>query len=135
MSNKITRDKQAHAAINRPTRIPLGQGSKLSLFDNYATDKAKHYYAFLDKPGELEGAESAWYDFVKDDSGEKVKLPAGNGLTHYLMAIPKKLYDEDMANQQKLVTSTTRENVRINTGDSARNYSPEGHDAVVTRDM
>ena len=127
------RDTKAHAAAKRPARIPLGQGSKLGLFDNYATDKSKHYYAFLDKPGELEGAQAAWYDFVKDANGEKIKIPAGNGLTHYLMAIPKKLYEEDMAAQQKLVTETTKQNVRINK--SAGNYSPEGYDAVVTRDI
>ena len=131
--SKLTRDKQAHAAVKRPTRIPLGQGSKLSLAENYATDKTKHYHLFLDKPGELEGAEKAWYDFVKDDSGNKVKIPAGNGLTHYLMSIPKKLYEEDMASQQTLVTETTKRNVRVN--HAAGNYSPEGHDAVVTRDI
>ena len=128
-----TRDTKAHSAAKRPARIPLGQGSKLSLFDTYATDKSKHYYAFLDKPGELEGAYAAHYDYVKNQDGEKVKLPAGNGLTHYLMSIPNKLYNDDMAAQQKLITATTKQNVRVNK--SAGNYSPEGHDAVVTRDI
>jgi len=131
--SKVSRDDKAHSAKRRPARIKLGQGSKLALAERYATDKTKHYHLFLDNPGELEGAESAWYDFVKDENGEKIKIPAGNGLTHYLMCIPKKLYDEDMADQQKMVTETTKQNVKVN--QAAGNYSPEGHDAVVTRDI
>lgn len=131
--SKVSRDDKAHTSAKRPKRIPLGQGSKLSLFDNYATDKTKHYYGFLDKPGELESVAAAYYEFVKDGNGDKVKIPAGNGLNHYLMYLPKKLYDEDMAAQQKMVTETTRQNVRVN--QSAGNYSPEGHDSVVTRDI
>ena len=128
-----TRDSKAHAPKNRPERIKLGQGSKLALANAYATDKTKHYHLFLDNPGELEGAQGAWYEFVKNVDGDKVKIPAGNGLTHYLMAIPKKLYDEDMADQQKLNTDTTRRNVQVNKAQG--NYSPEGHDSVVTRDI
>lgn len=133
--SKISRDDKAHSAKKRPARIKLGQGSKLSLFDSYSTDKNKHYYGFLDKPGELESAVAAYYDFVKDDNGEKVKLPAGNGLTHYLMCIPKELYEEDMNDQQKLITAATKVKAKVDTGDVAKNYSPEGHDAMVTRDL
>ena len=81
----------------------------------------------------LEGAQGAWYEFVKNEQGENVKLPAGNGLTHYLMAIPKKLYEEDMAEQQKLVTETTRQEVKVKA--AAGEYSPEGHDSAITRDI
>lgn len=130
--SKVSRDDKAHTANKRPKRIPLGQGSKLSLAERYVK-KGFHHYLFLDKPGELESAQAAYYEFVKDENGDKVKMPAGNGLNHYLMCIPKKLYDEDMAAQQKMVTETTRQNVRVN--QAAGNYSPEGHDSVVTRDI
>lgn len=128
-----SRDNKAHAAKKRPQRIPLGQGSKLSLAEQYTNDKDFHYHLFLDKPGELEGAERAWYDFVKDDQGQNVKMPAGNGQNHYLMKIDKTLYHEDMANQQKLVTDTTRQKIAVNA--NAGEYSPEGHKSAITRDI
>jgi len=131
--SKVKTDERAHSAKKRPARVKLGQGSKLALAEQYATNKDLHYHLFLDHPGELEGAQGAWYEFVKNEQGENVKLPAGNGLTHYLMAIPKKLYEEDMAEQQKLVTETTRQEVKVKA--AAGEYSPEGHDSAITRDI
>ena len=129
----VQRDTKAHSAKNRPARIPLGQGSKLSLANQYATDKTKHYHLFLDKPGELESAKRAWYDHVKDENGSNVQMPAGNGQNHFLMQIDKKLYQEDMLAQQKLVTAATKQKISINKG--AGEYSPEGHKTSVTRDI
>ena len=125
-----TRDSKAHEAKKRPARVKLGQGSKLAIANVYATDKSKQYHLFLDNPGELEGAVRAWWDYVVDDDGNKIKMPAGNGLTHYLMSMPKKMYEEDMAEQQELITATTRSKIKV----KGSNYSPEGYDSMVTRD-
>jgi hypothetical protein len=132
MSNNVQRNKTAHTAKKRPERIPLGQGSKLSVADQYIRD-GFHCHLFLDNPGELESAERAYYEFVKDDQGEKVSMPAGNGRTHFLMEISNEYYNQDMANQQKMVTDTTRQNIAINK--RAGEYSPEGHKTSVTRDI
>jgi hypothetical protein len=40
-----------------------------------------------------------------------------------------------MNDQQKLITAATKVKAKVDTGDVAKNYSPEGHDAMVTRDL
>lgn len=127
-----SRNEKAHAAKKRPTRIPLGQGSKLSLAEKYIR-KGYHCHLFIDKDGELESAQAAYYEFVKDDEGNKVKMPAGNGRTHYLMEIEEQYYSDDMAAQQKMITDTTRQKITVNK--AAGEYSPEGHKVAVTRDI
>ena len=131
MSN-VKRNEKAHTAKNRPTRIPLGQGSKLAMAEKYIR-KGYHCHLFLDKDGDLEAAQASYYDFVKDDEGNKVKMPAGNGRTHYLMEIEDEYYQQDMAAQQKMITDTTRRKITVK--QAAGEYSPEGHKTAVTRDI
>jgi len=128
--NTLSRNDKAHTPKNRPERVPFGQGSKLAIADMYTKDKNFHYHLFIDRPGELEGAEAAWYEYVTKENGEKVSMPAGKGLTHYLMKIDMKTYQEDMAKQQKLVDNKTRS---INTIKSDQ-YSPGGHNTPMTKD-
>lgn len=126
------RNEKAHTAKKRPERIPLGQGSKLAMAERYIRP-GYHCHLFLDKDGEIEAAKAAYYEHVKDDSGNSVKMPAGNGRTHYLMEIEDKYYHADMEAQQKMITDTTRQNVTVNK--TAGEYSPEGHNTAVTRDI
>ena len=128
--NVLSRNDKAHTPKNRPERVAFGQGSKLAIADRYAKDKDFHYHLFVDRPGELEGAEAAWYEYVTDEAGRKVTMPAGKGLTHYLMRIDIETYKEDIAEQQRLVDNKTRS---VNTigGDQ---YSPTGKSTPMTRD-
>ena len=134
MSNKrngaTSREEAAHTPKNRPERVRLGQGSKMSVPECYKRE-GYHQYWFIDRPGDIEAATAAWYEFVKDDSGKKITTPAGNGNLHYLMEIDQKTYDEDMLAQQELITDTTRKAVKVKNHE----YSPEGHDAAITRDI
>lgn len=134
MSNKklsMTRDQKAHTPEGRPERVPFNQGSKLTVPKGIISH-GYHGHWFLDKPGELESAQAAWYEFIKV-GGKKYKTPAGRGLYHYLMQIEQKYYDDDMAKQQKMVTETTRKAVKIKKDQSE--YSPEGEELAVTREI
>lgn len=127
----MTRDQKAHTPKGRPERVPFNQGSKLSVAKGIISP-GYHGHWFIDKPGELESAKAAYYDYVMV-KGKKYKTPAGNGFTHYLMQIEQKYYDDDMAKQQKMVTETTRNAVKVKK--SQGEYSPEGEELSVTRDI
>lgn len=127
-----SREDKAHSPKNRPDRIPLGQGSKLDVPACYKKP-GMHYHWFIDRPGELEGAAAAWYEFVKDDQGKKITTPAGRGETHFLMCIDQETYLKDMAKQQEMVTNTTRQNVAVKK--ERGEYSPEGNDLAVSREI
>jgi hypothetical protein len=129
-NNVLSRNDKAHTPKNRPERVAFGQGSKLAIADRYAKDKDFHYHLFIDRPGELEAAESAWYEYVTDEAGRKVSMPAGKGLTHYLMKIDIETFNKDMATQQKLVDNKTRS---VNTI-AKEQYSPTGQNTPMTRD-
>lgn len=132
MSNKntLSRDQKANTPKNRPERVPFGQGSKLAIADRHVR-KGYHAHLFLDKPGELEGARAAWYEFVLDENGKKITMPAGKGLTHYLMEIDQETYDEDMRKQQDLNDKKTQAINEVKPGE----YSPGGKSSAITRDM
>lgn len=133
MGNQSREDK-AHTPKNRPARVRIGQGGKLDIpqsLKDEAKRKGLHLHWFLDKPGEIDNAKAAWYDYFTVD-GKKLTVPAGKGLTHYLMCIDQKLHDEDMAEQQKMVTDTTRQNVSVKTEQGE--YSPTGEKQAVTKD-
>ena len=134
MSNKklsMTRDQKAHTPEGRPERVPFNQGSKLSVPKGIIKD-GYHGHWFLDKPGEIESAQAAYYEFVKVGN-KKYSTPAGRGFTHYLMQIEQKYYDDDMVKQQKMVTKTTRQAVKVKKAQGE--YSPEGEDLAVTREI
>lgn len=124
----VSREEAAHNNKNRPARVPFSQGAKLTVPDTYKKE-GFHQHWFVDEPGELESAQAAWYEFVRDDQGNKIKTPAGAGNYHYLMEIDQKTYDEDMKQQQDMITSTTKDATKIKKGE----YSPEGEDSALTR--
>ena len=125
-----SREDKAHKS-SRPAQVPIGQGQKLKIAQRFV-EKGYHYHWFLDRQGELEAAQAAWYEFVKDEKGEKVTVPAGKGDTHYLMRIDQQYYDEDMAKQQDMVTETTRRRIEVNR--NAGEYSPEKAETAVIKD-
>jgi len=128
MNKRTNRAVAAHTPKNRPARVPLGQGKRLDVPDHLKHD-GFHQYWFIDRPGQIESAVSAWYDFVLDE-GQKVTRPAGNGETHYLMEIDQETYDKDMRVQQDLITETEKASFKV----KSKEYSPEGHGSAVTKD-
>lgn len=127
----MNRDQKAHTPEGRPERVPFNQGSRLSVAKGIIAP-GYHGHWFIDKPGELESAKAAYYEFVKV-KGKKYTTPAGNGFTHYLMQIEQEYFDQDMTKQQKMVTKTTRQAVKVKKGQGE--YSPEGEELAVTREI
>jgi len=95
------------AKKSRPQRTPLGQRNRLS-FDNL--DPNFQYRIINDRDDRLKRAQQAGYEFVESDEiigdirvaegtsiDSRVAKPVGNGITGYLMRIPKEFYDEDQA--------------------------------------
>jgi hypothetical protein len=104
----------AAAGKNRPKRTPMGQRNRL----RFRMDPNYHYHLFNDVKGgmRIQDALAAGYDFVKVDDrtgvhasegvaraeessqmGANVTHPVGDGVTGYLMRIPKELWLEDRA--------------------------------------
>ena len=123
------RNADAQANRERPTRIPMSAGNKLSAPKR---EGYQRYWAITgpDHPGKLEHMQQAWWDFVLVD-GERVEQAAGKGNTHVLMEIEKQYYDEDMAAQQKRNMDATQQSVQ-QLGESE--YLPAGRKAVVERE-
>jgi len=104
--------------IDRVKRTPLGQRNRLSFGD---LDPNFTYRVINDKDDRLKQALEAGYEFVLSDEklgdtraaeansiDSRVSKPVGNGITGYLMRIPKEFYDEDQALKLKAVEETEK---------------------------
>jgi len=124
-----SREADAHSAKGRPDRVRFGSQNKLAIANQFVRD-GYHAHLFVDKEGEIEAAQAAYYEFVRDEKGRKVTMAAGGGRTHYLMEIEQKYYDEDMKAQADAIDK------KMMTTNSLKDneYSPEGHNVIATRD-
>ena len=104
-------------AKNRPTRVPLGARNRLSFRISDADKAAYSYRVINDQDDRLARAQEAGYEFVASDQplgelgvaeasslGANVAKPVGNGVTGYLMRIPREFYDEDQAAKEAKLT-------------------------------
>lgn len=116
----------------RSPRVSLSGGGKLAIPDDMKEEGYFYYWA-IDKPGELDRFEAAWYEFVTDKYGKKITRPAGRGDTHYLMRIAQELYDKDMAEQQARVNEGLKKSAQVDSKEGQ--YLPEGREGVLERDV
>jgi hypothetical protein len=104
----VTSDAPQQEQALRPQmprqRVPFGTvEQKMALPDR---DGFRTYW-FVDKPGRIERAQQAGYDFRRDaKTGEPIKLVAGvreggGALHQYAMEIPIEFYREDFLAEQK----------------------------------
>ena len=122
-----SRESNAHSS-KRPARVRMVAGQKLN-FGKLVQDPNYAYRAFADKPGRLDSALAAYWEFVKTEDGESVKRPSGAD-TMYLMRIEKKYFDEDQKLKQENIKNTLRkENVL-----EKDEYVPEGHHHALQKD-
>jgi hypothetical protein len=122
VSHEKTRSQELKP--NRPDRVPMRPGSKL----NYNQREGYKYRWVESKPGNVEAAKAAYYDFVRED-GEPVKRPSG-ALYLYLMEIEEKYFLED----QKLMADQIRGSVDSAQELSAGEYLPEGRHHFIQKD-
>ena len=114
----------------RPTRIPMSAGNKLSV-PAHLKKEGHQYYWQVDRPGIIEQMQAAWWEKVTDERNEPVTVPAGNGNMLYLMEIEQGLYDEDMAAQQKRnIDTTNKEAQKL----GEQEYVPLGRKNVTERE-
>ena len=129
-NGSITREEKAHAPDKRPERIKFGAGSKFTVPPQYKKEGYFQYW-FIDRPGEIEQAKAAWYEFVLDEKGNKITVPDKSDRLHYLMEIDQATHDKDIAEQQADVTQTTKNAIEIKEGE----YSPTGKNTAATMEL
>ena len=101
---------------SKPTRVKFNNRNKIS-FDGM--DPNYVYRVVNDKDGRIAKMEEIGYELVESDGqigdyrvaegskmGRALSKPVGNGVTGYLMRIPKEYYDEDQAEKAKRVDSS-----------------------------
>ena len=125
------RGDKAKENSKRPARVPLSSGNK---FQAPKREGYQRYWALTgpDHPGRLDEMEAAWWQFVLNESGQKITRPAGKGNTHVLMEIEQKYYDEEIAAQQKRNIDATQKTLQTLGEDE---YVPMGQKNVVEREI
>ena len=131
MTANQSRSNSAHANKARPARIPMTAGNKLHVPESLKKEGFQYYWA-IDRKGMIEQFEAAWWQKVKDERGDNVTIPAGNGEVHYLMCLEQKYYDEDIKRQQQMNIDTTAKQAQT-LGDSE--YVPGERSQVVEREI
>ncbi len=129
-TNIGSRDNTA-PADKRPKRVRLNDGTPMQdYFKTFHTSGYAYYSPIvtsLDDLSSLKRMESAWWDLVKDDSGEVVHF-SSHGAVHVLMRTKQEYYDEDMLVQQDKVNASEGLDANLRTGE----YIPKGNASVVT---
>jgi len=129
MSNR--REDKAHENKKRPERIPMSAGNKLHIPESLREDGYFYYWA-IDRKGQIEQMEAAWYERVKDERGEDLTIPAGKGEIHYAMKIKKEYHDEDIQKQQQRnIDATAKMAQKLNEDE----YVPQGRQSVMEREI
>jgi len=125
------RGDAAQVNKERPARVPMGSGNKLSAPKR---EGYQRYWSITgpDHPGKLEEMKAAWWDIVKRQDGTDWTVAAGKGNTHVLMEIPQEYYDKDMKAQQDRNIETDQKNLQRLGEDE---YVPMGQNAVIERDI
>ncbi len=115
----------------RPPRIPLGHHGKLGMPAQVKNEDGKHYYWASDgQYGSLQEKIDAYWEFVYDDSGDRVTRNTGNiGTKLYLMCVDDVFWQEDFAELQKANIDTLNKRAALNAGE----YIPVGHDSVINK--
>ncbi len=131
MSTTNSRSNNAHANKARPVRVPMSAGNKLHVGEEFKKEGFQLYWQ-VNKPGLIGQMERAWWAQVKDERGEVVTIPAGNGDMLHLMEIEQKYYDEDITKQQKQNLDTTTKQAQ-ELGDNE--YVPLGRKSVTEREI
>ena len=126
-----TRENKAHQPKNRPARVPMSAGNKLHI-PEALKEEGYQYYLPIDKKGAIHQFEAAYWEKVKDERGDPITFPAGNGESHYLMRIEQKYYDEDIAAQQRRNIDATQNQAQTL---GEEEYVPLGSKSVVEREI
>jgi len=130
-----SREMAAHANKARPDRVPMG-GAQLKLALPAGIDLTEDFVPrwFLDKPGRLEAAEAAYWEYVTyQDSTDKVSRPSGAN-TMFLMKIRQEYWDESQQLKTYNIKRLSKANNQLKKTGSTHQYFPSGHGEITTVD-
>lgn len=99
----------------RKARLSGDTGGVLNVPKHIMKEGYRYYWA-IDLPGEIEKLLYRDYEFVKDDAGSKLNVPAGNGNYHFLMRIPQEYFDQDMQEQSDRIQEATFQQAKVGAG-------------------
>lgn len=123
-----SREDKAHGKDRAP-RVPMNTGDLSLTVPDGVIKEGMVARWFEDRPGRIDQAKAAYWDFVTDSNGSNITRHSGDKLM-YLMAIEKKYYDEDQAAKMKNYLSTVGQSDDDDLKDvkGVEAYTPEGHE-------
>jgi hypothetical protein len=128
----ITEQSARTSSGTRSPRVPFQSGGKLNVPADLI-EKGYRYYWGVDRDGQLDQLQSAWYEFVERD-GKRVTANAGKGNVHYLMRIEEQYYKEDMEAQQRTVARLEQQHAEIKQGEYSPAYGRSGEGTALHRE-
>lgn len=126
-----SRSESAHSA-GRPERIPMHK-SKTSNLPEHMMEDGFYYRDFLDRPGRIEKALQAGYDFVVDEQGNKYTYPSG-GQKHVTMKLPMKYREEDLKAKAENAARVRRTEIDSANQLKSGEYIPDGRGKALQSD-
>ena len=124
-----TRTDDAHTPANRPERKAFSLGTSLTIpswvTEKYGRNGERYFfYFFIDK--NIEQAIAAYYEFVEDEQGNKVKHPAKDGDAKMtLMVLPMKYRLEDVRLKREKNRAIMAEGAPLKNLDGSQEYKPK----------
>jgi len=128
-NNQGTRADKAHTPKNRPARKAFSIGATLTVpywvFEKHGkNDENFHFHFFTDK--NIEAAIGAYYEFVKDEQGNKVTHPAKDGDSKMtLMILPMKYRKEDLELKRQSNQAIMAEGAPVKAQEGFKEYTPK----------
>lgn len=118
-----SRELGAHEPKQRPPRVALAGGSKLT-FPNYRrNNELFHYHVFADTNGRIMEAESAWYEQCTYDDGTPCVM-FNHGVKHHLMRLPIEEHKKDELDKEIARRATLKSKSSVNAENGE--YIPDG---------
>ncbi len=116
-----------------PERVSMTAKGKLAFPAGIDRDDNRFRYRWGKDNGEgsLQRYIDAWWELMKDSTGNYIRRPAGGGHNLYLLRIPIKYWKEDQEAAQAKNIDVVKESARLKQGE----YVPKGQDAVISRDV
>jgi len=136
LPEQVKREPEVQGQKRNP-RVPFQSGGKLSVPPGLIPAGYRGYWG-VDRDGQIDQLQAAWYEFVTDSAGNKITANAGKGNAHYLMMIKSEYYEEDMKTQQDAITELEKASSRVAKGeytDGTGGKSGEGTSLHRNREM
>lgn len=123
-----SRATEAKKPANRPARVAMVAGAKLTIPSDFQNDDKNHYRWFADDAGRINQAEAAYYEKVADEKGNVIMRKGPVDM--YLMRLPMKYRIEDLELKKQAVKGKMIEEQKLGDGE----YVPEGRKHAIQKE-